>query len=213
MTHPADEPLRHGYTMRDLDLLARKADTRAYTKALDPGDRYDTAWHAITEHLYTVAKPPTVHDLIYTGATAINRAAQDHRQTWGMTRTWGAEEGTRGGFQRYWQLARVAPSPEGRIVDEQALRQIWPLLSPTHRAVLTALAAHGSQTDAATATGKSYATFGSHLKMARRAFYALWHEHETPSRMWGKNDHRQGRRTATQTLRNRHQQRARRATA
>lgn len=215
---PTSEPqadvhtLRHGYNLADLDRIARAAVAAAYPRAMDYRDRYDAAWHAIAELLYSIDTRPAPSELKRTGMSAVNRLAQDHGRTWGYDRA-NPDAGYEAmrGFLRYWELdRRSASSPEGRVVDELALWQIWSCLSDTHRAVLLALAAHGDQAAASHALGKTYATVGTHLMNARRAFLALWHEGEQPSRVWGRADRRRGRHTATQTLRNRRQQRARR---
>lgn len=213
--NPTNTNLWHGYSLDDIDHLTRTAAVHARGgRILDPGDRYNTAWSAIAEALCTAEEPPTRRDLFAVGTSAINRAGQDHRHTWGMARTWGSGEGDMAAYARYWELARrSAASPEEPVVDRTALRQIWPHLSVTHQQVLYALAIHdGDHHAAAAGLGKSLATFRSHLRGARAAYRALWHEHETPSRMWGKSG-QQGRRTAAQVLANRRQQRARRAAA
>jgi hypothetical protein len=211
--NPADVPLRFGYTMPDIDRIARGAVNVAFPRGLDYGDRYDAAWYGVVEHLYTAEEKPTRRDLVTAGAHAVNDLAKDYYHTWGMAdRNLYGGDGTMPAFQRYWHLfRRVTPSPEDAVIDQAALRQIWPMLRPTHQKILLAMASHADQVYAAEATGKSVATFRSHLKNARREFFALWHEHETPSRVWGKDDRRHGRRTATQSLRNRRQQRDRRA--
>jgi hypothetical protein len=204
--------LWHGYTLTDIDRIAHTATARAHGgRILDYTDRYDAAWHAIAELLCTTSEQPTRSDLTVAGMTAVNRLGQDHRHTWGMARTWGSAEGDMAAYQRYWELSRrVTAPPEDPVVDRLALRQIWPRLSLTHQQVLYALAVHGDHQAAAASLGKSQATYRSHLKAARAAYRALWHEHETPSRMWGRSGE-QGRRTATQALVNRRRQRARRA--
>jgi hypothetical protein len=211
---PADvHTLRHGYNLADLERLANGAVGAAYTRAMDYSDRYDAAWFAIVEALYMAEERPEPWRLKRAGSRAVNRLAQDHGHTWGYDRA-NADAGYEAmpRFLKYWELDRRArSSPEGSIVDRVALWQIWPELSGTHRAVLLAMAAHRDQEAAAAGLGKSYATVGSHLKNARREFLALWHEGETPSRLWGKADRRRGRHTAAQTLRNRRQQRARKA--
>lgn len=213
--NPTTTNLWHGYSLDDLDQVARTAALRARGgRILDPADRYEAAWGAIAEHLATTDQAPTDGQLVATGTTAVNRAGQDHRHTWGMARTWGSAEGDIGGYQRYWELSRrTAASPEEPVVDRTALRQIWPHLTVTHQQVLYALAIHdGDHHAAAAGLGKPLGTFRSHLRGARATYRALWHEHETPSRMWGKSG-QQGRRTAAQVLANRRQQRARRAAA
>lgn len=213
--NPATTNLWHGYSLNAIDRLARTAAACAPGgRILDPSDRYHAAWSAIAETLATATEPPTRSDLFAAGANAVSRAGQDYRHTWGMTRTWASSEGDIAGYRRYWELARrTTASPEEPVVDRTALTQIWPCLSLTHQQVLWALAVHdGDHRAAATSLGKTLLTYRSHLKNARAAYRALWHEHETPSRMWGKSG-QQGRRTAAQTLVNRRQQRARRAAA
>jgi hypothetical protein len=208
------ESIRHGYTMDDLDRLARIAVRRAWAQSMDYSDRYDAAWHAIAELLYSTEAehPPTAYDLKAAGARAVNRLAQDEGHHRGFDRgNPGAGFEGMPGFQRYWTLHRATPSPENAIVDRIALTQIWPTLSETHRQVLLSLAVHTDHPIAADAIDRNLATYRSHLKNARHAFRELWHEHETPSAMWGQSRGRQGRRTAAQTFANRLQQRARRA--
>ncbi|WP_052432806.1 hypothetical protein [Streptacidiphilus carbonis] len=213
--NPTRESLWHGFSMDDLDRLARIATLRAFGgRNLDLVDRYETAWDAIAVALATADEAPAGGLLVVIGARAVDRAAQDHQHTWGKARTWGSAEGDIAAYQRYWELARrSAASPEDAVVDRTALRQIWPRLSVTHQQVLYALAVHdGDHAEAAATLGKTLGTFRTHLKDARAAYRVLWHEHETPSRMWGKSGQR-GRRTAAQTIANRRQQRARRAAA
>jgi hypothetical protein len=211
--HPTTEPLWHGYTLTDIDDTARTAARIAYGRhILDPADCYQTAWSAIVELLATTQEPPTRHRLIYSGATAVSRASQDHRHTWGMGRSTGSGEGDMRAYMRYWELSRrSASSPEDAVVDRIALKQIWPQLSLTHQQVLYALAVHDGDVSAAAAgLGKNRSTFQSHLTAARACYRALWHEHETPSHMWGRSG-RQGQQTAMQVLAARRRQRARRA--
>jgi hypothetical protein len=213
VTAPTTTNLWHGYSLADIDRLARIAAHRARGgQLLDPADRYQTAWSHIAEALCTADEPPTTNYLIHVGYKAINRASQDHRRMWGMARTWEAHEGDIRAYMRYWELERrSSASPEDAIVDRHALLQIWPRLSLTHRQVLYAVAIHdGDHRAAADSLGKTLVTFRTHLKDARAAFRALWHEHETPSRMWGKSG-QSGRRNGIQTLTNRRRQRERRA--
>lgn len=213
MNSPTAEALWHGYTLADIDSTARTAASTAYGRyILDPADRYQTAWSAVAEVLCTADEPPTRKDLVAAGSTAVSRASQDHRRTWGMARTWEAVEGSVLAYTRYWELdRRSAVSPENAVVDRMALAQIWPRLSLTHRQVLYALAVHDGNREAAAASlGKGAATFQSHLTSARAAYRALWHEHEAPSGMWGRSG-RQGQATAMQVLSARRRQRTRRA--
>ncbi len=205
----------HGLGMADIDCLARVAVARARARQEDYLDRYDAAWHAIAELLCTSAETPQAADLKNAGAEAVNRlaAAEGHHRGRDR-RNWGAGLESMSAFQRYWALARwPARAPEEGVTERVALAQIWAVLSPWHREVLTAMAVHEDHQAAAAATGRSYACFTSHLRNARREFFALWHEGEQPSRVWGRSDRRHGSRTAAQLLVNRRQQQARRLNA
>lgn len=201
-----DTHVGHGYTLADLDQLARLAVERAHAQAMDYVDRYETAWHAIAETLCG-EEPPTRRDLWVAGMQAIGRAVKAHNQF----RGYNPETGTwRPAFERYWDVSRTVSPPDEQVVDRIALAQIWATLSPTHQEMLTAMAVHGDNVAAADAVGRPYATFNSHLRNARAAFRERWHEGETPSGFWGKGDRRSGARSGVQALRKRHQVRQRR---
>lgn len=208
---PTTTNLWHGYTLTDIDRLARTAATRAYGgHILDPGDRYHAAWTAIAERLCTATEAPDSRALAIVGMNAINQAGRDHRHTWGLGATWGGSQGDAPNFQRYWDHGRVTPSPEDGIVDRLAVHQIWPHLALTHRQILCALAVHGTCAAAAASLGKTERAYACALHRARAEFYRLWHEHEAPSRMWGLT-RKSGRRSVKQVLADRH--RARRLAA
>ncbi|MEY9213228.1 hypothetical protein NI17_001810 [Thermobifida halotolerans] len=208
------EPLRFGYSLAELDDIAATAAATAYHRShLNRQVRTETAWEAITTHLYATDTPPQRHELLRVAWNAIRDAARADCSF----RGWhpGYDTVTRPGFERYWALAaNPHPSPEPGVVERLALAQIWPALRPRHRRVLLALAAHDDHTRAAEAVGLKYHSFVSALSQARRAFLALWHQHEIPSRPWGhdvRGKHTHGRRTVTGTvLRLRQRQRARR---
>lgn len=118
-------------------------------------------------------------------------------------------------YLRYWRSsAQPTRSPENPIVDAFALRQIWPKLTKTQRAVLVALAEHDDYDKAAAELGLTYHTLVSHLPNARRTFLKRWHQHERPSRPWGndlrKRDPAAGPhyRTVTGNIRRRERRRA-----
>ena len=60
-------------------------------------------------------------------------------------------------------------------------------LAEVERSTLLALAITGDYKQAAALLDMSYHTFHTSLSRARRKFLALWHEGETPSRMWGRD--------------------------
>jgi DNA-directed RNA polymerase specialized sigma24 family protein len=179
-----------GYNLADIDLLARRSVARAYTKWGDRTDRYQAAWSAIAEHLCTADKAPDPKDLTATGWRAVNDTARADARHRGADIETGS---LAAGYVRYWTSSGICPFEE-RLVDQAALWQILPALTPRQRQALTALAATEDYDLAASALGVSTNTLSSYLTDARRRFYALWHEGETPSSMW-RLDKRRWRRT------------------
>jgi hypothetical protein len=215
MHSPTSTNLWHGYSLADIDRLARIAATHAFGgRILDPGDRYHAAWTAIVERLCTSDEQVDGRTLAIVGMHAVSAAAQTHRHTWGMGQAGGSDGGVGGRrrFQSYWDMRQVTPSPEDSVVDRIALRQIWPRLSRTdQRALYAHVIHHGDHHEAAASLGWTFETYRTYLKKARAAYRALWHEHETPSRTWSRAGG--GQRTAMESLASRRQQRARRALA
>lgn len=200
--NPTHANLWHGYSLADIERLAGAAARQAIGRhALDPSDRYEAAWGSIVEHLATADTTPTQREVLAVAYRAINTAANQSRSSRGMPYAWGAHEGSTAGYRRYWELLlRATPSPEGPVVDRRALAQIWPTLTTRQQQVLFALALHdGDHRAAAASLGYTLGSYRNHLSDARTAYRSWWHEHETPSRMWGQSG-KQGRRTATQAL-------------
>ena len=206
--------VRHGYSMARLHLLARKAALMSNAHAQPFAEKYETAWQAIAEHLSASEDPPVFYELTITGRTAVDQEFAQLSRSHG--RHYG--HGVGGGepmqaFSRYWDWhARRPGSPEDQVIDPLALRQIWPRLSDTHRAVLMALAIHGEYARAAASLGKTYRTFSSLLHNARRQFMRLWHEGETPPArlMWTTDNRnaRSSRYTVAATIRSKRDRRA-----
>jgi hypothetical protein len=76
------------------------------------------------------------------------------------------------------------PRPGTPSVKRTTLRQILAALDPADQATLQTLAATGSYQDAAAALGVTRKQFGYLIIRARRQFFTLWHEGETPSKQW-----------------------------
>ncbi|MBB6173581.1 DNA-directed RNA polymerase specialized sigma24 family protein [Nocardiopsis mwathae] len=160
------------------------AATIRWPGRLDWITRVETAWSAVAERLYTADAPPTRNDLKVAGWSAITEHARKDNSFRG--RTWGYDSTSTPSFERFWALAAGhVPSPEGAVVERRALGQIWAALPEQHRRVLRALADHGHYAEAADALGVTLGSFYSLVSRARKAFFALWHEHEVPSRPWG----------------------------
>jgi hypothetical protein len=180
-----EQEIRHGYTLRDLDRLARIAVRIANLHSLPAQDRYDEALSAIGLHLAAADQPPTERELKAAGARAINDMHEREDKHHGVSRyraKLGDERVPR--YHTYWALTGVTPSHENSVVDRVALEQIWPALSPMQRAALTAYAEHEDHTAAMAAVGVASGTYKTHLKRGRDKVFALWHEGETPSSIW-----------------------------
>lgn len=180
--------LRHGYTMADLHAIARLAVHTAGTMAGNWHERYDTAWSAIAEHLYAAEHWPPRPDLVRAGQLAIYAVVTDERHHHGYYKhkTIGGTAGPASSpkFLAYWcdWIASTAPSCESAVVERAALAQILPLLTPTQRAAVIALAVYDDYRKAAAALGMKYGTFTCHVADARNRFRQWWHEGETPVR-------------------------------
>ncbi|GLZ01867.1 helix-turn-helix domain-containing protein [Actinoplanes sp. NBRC 103695] len=182
--------LRYGKTVDGLHRIARICAARTGTSLGHSGagfeNRYATAWVVVAEYLYTCGEPPSDELLIGVGSNGVRREQRDDLRSWGWTTA--DEGGVRAtvGFETYWwQSASVTRSPEERIVDALALRQILSALADQDREVLVALAAHEySIPSAARALGLTVGVMTGRVKRARDRFLALWHEHESPTRKW-----------------------------
>lgn len=180
-----DLPLAHGWTLADINRAARDAATGVGARAADFHERYDTAWSAIAEHLYTTTTPPARHDLVTAGRSAILREEAAQRRSHGLPdRNFDRYHQTPR-YVMYWRwAARHTPSPEAAVVERHATRQILAALTPRQQATVAAVAAGRSPQAAALLLGVPYRTVTSRMKEVRRRFLRLWHEGETPSRVW-----------------------------
>ncbi len=181
----ADDVVGHGYTAFQVVRLAVWAARECrWVNGMDMVHRAETAWEAITEHLQLVALRPEETELIAIGWKAMKAQRYQDLKAHGLG---GKDKAlVSRAFLRYWTSASApAHSHEDLLVDRIALAQIWTALAPTYRQVLTALAEHEDRRRAERAVNMDAVTFTRTLGRARRAFFALWHEGETPSKMWG----------------------------
>lgn len=181
--------LPHGFTAAEVERLARTAAAGSVGVRLDRGDAYEASWFAIVERLYTSDVAPQPGQLVARGRVALLELLCAETRTHGNSgqhaRRLGGPSSTDRGFGLFWDwFAQPTPSPERRIVESLALRQVWRALAPIHRATFAALATHETYPAAAEALGLSRKSFTMRVSRARQEFLALWHEHETPSGPW-----------------------------
>lgn len=184
--------LRHGYSLADLERLAKiSVTTDIWYQGMHPADRYELSLSAMAMHLYETDEPPTANELFRAASVAMRRQVQSDRSAHGISNT-DVYTAAPNFYRFWWEQFQLAPSHEGRIVDRAALWQIFPVLARRHQAVLVSLAIHGDHDSAAAMLGITRATYNSYLSEARHAFLRLWHEGEQPSRLWAQ-DKRHGK--------------------
>lgn len=173
--------LRWGYTLADLNRLARIAAYAARARWVDLSDRYDTSWSAIAEHLYATDTAPSERDLVDVALTACARTAEDELHTYGFTKgDVHAGVGSMARWVTYWSWVARTPTPEDLVVDRMAVRQILPTLTHSQRQAVGALAALEDHAAAARALGLTDGAYLRRLSTARARVRALWVEGETP---------------------------------
>lgn len=182
--HVSGMELRHGYSLDDVSRIAHLAVMRhRWDTAIGFDDRIELAWSAIVEHLWAAQDHPAVGALIRAAMTAIGQEAHGDQQAHGIS-TRNRHEHT-AAFFRFWiEPSRHVTALDERVTERIALWQIWDALRPAEQRAFMALAAHGDHALAAEAAGLTCESFHTQIHRARRSFLKLWHEGETPSRVW-----------------------------
>jgi len=179
MSAAAQAEVRHGYSLADLDDLARRVVRNGmnWWPAGDRADQHDTAWHGIVEHLYSADDAPTTKELLEAGRRTLTDEVKAQMQMHGARR-----DGTNTGAKlaTYWRaFAATTPSHEPAIIERFALSQIMAALTPRQREAFTALAACDDYVGAAQLLGIEPQTYRGLIGRARQSFDDLWHEGET----------------------------------
>ncbi len=149
-THPApaaDTRPRHrnghqdqaepsGYTLEEIDKLARTAIAGKLIPGIDASDAYESAWFAIVETLYThtTSEPPWPGRLVWDARQALQRLVETERHHHGLVQ----RGGTFGrNFERYWDSGAVArardPTARAAVARQQPARLRRELAAPRPR--------------------------------------------------------------------------------
>jgi hypothetical protein len=177
----AAAPIAHGYTLDDVEKVGAMAAARTRHLTMAPADRYELAVQTAGMVICTADERPPFGHLVHLAIRACQNAVRDELAAHGRNRFDGSPSPA---FHRYWDGLRADPWDEV-VVEHLALAQIWRQLPDRHRAVLAALAVFGQFEPAAASLGVTNGAFRIQLMRARRAFWALWHEGETPpARHW-----------------------------
>lgn len=169
--------LVHGYTMADLHKMSLYHAKRMAFMGGDFSDRYEAAWFAVAELLYSSGREPTREEMHNTAKNGI--------------RLWRAEElrhaGLRGdgeerpAMQKFWGPV-IAPRDDftDQLTEVMALPQVLGQLTDLQYEAIAALAVHGSQRAAAEALGVNPQTFQDRVGKARKKVTELWFAPEHP---------------------------------
>lgn len=179
----------HGYTIADIDRYAFSAVRNVWQgRSLDEQDRYDAAWFAIVEKLYTSAERPTHVELIWAGRNAVLDVLEQRSRHHGTAKRYDYQESPR--FTAYWLhvASSVDDFTEG-VAERLALPQVLSLLSTREYEAIAALAVHGDQRSAAKAIGITESAFNARIKTARQRINRAWFEYETPRTLKATKDH------------------------
>lgn len=148
-TSPALCEQLHGYTITELDGLARAATRRHHGRA-DSSDIYHAAWTAITDTVLTSTTKPSIHELRIAALNGIcDLIRTDHRHAGRKGQNGYNDTGSAPRFARYWNptLNRF----DDELCDLIALGQVLALLTAKQLDALIAIAQHPTEQAAARA--------------------------------------------------------------
>ncbi|GAB7003911.1 hypothetical protein JCM18899A_13830 [Nocardioides sp. AN3] len=170
----------HGYTMAEIDSITQQAiyGYKWTWTVLDASDRWDCAWHAIVELLYSTTEKPTRWSLVNAAQKAITAEVNAYFRHHGISKD---EEAPNHG--KFWRPI-VGPRPDftDGLAERLALPQVLGQLTDLQYEAIATLAIHGTIKNAAAASGVPYAIFIQRVKAARRVALEAWFAPETPVR-------------------------------
>lgn len=170
-----DVKLRDGYTLADLQRIARIVTVTTSGATTNTVDDEAEAYHGAVEALYSAVEPVTEQALFAAAQDALRRHLRRELAYRGR-RTSGAR------YAAYWDRSSwFTPPVDAQVVIPIAVRQVMAYLPDRHRQVLTVYAdANLNRAEAATILGVSPAVAATAIWRARQAFEALWYDHESP---------------------------------
>ncbi len=170
--------VRWGYTMDDIDRLARRVYNRTRSNYLfDQSDRYSAAWFGIVEHLFESVELPTPADLIQAGTRRVGDESRLNQSFYGYRADMPNKEAPR--FVTYWRRGGQSDFTD-RIAEREALPKVLAVLNTTLYEAIVTLAAFDNMSDAARALGISDKAFEHRIKRARAALISAWFAPEHP---------------------------------
>lgn len=179
-----DVEVRHGYTLADLEAIARAACRADRSLASDAHTRYSVALSAIGLALAEADDPPRREDLVRAGWQAIYDEVRGMRHLYGFAE----KDGTRGvasspRFVEFWWHGTT--SFEDALVERLSAPAVLSTLTDSERAAVLALAGHDDYPAAAAALDLRYSTLTVRLSNARKRWYRHWFAPDTPPRITG----------------------------
>lgn len=170
--------VRWGYTMDDIDRLARRVYNRTRNSYLfDQTDRYGAAWFGIVERLFESGEQPTSRDLLKAGTDRVGAESGANRNFYGIREDMPGKQGPR--FVTYWRRNGYVDFTD-RIVERESLPRVLSVLNTTLYEAIVTLATFGSMSEAARALGISDKAFEHRIKRARALMIEAWFAPEHP---------------------------------
>lgn len=172
--------LAHGYTMGDVDRMARRAARSVRMTPFDFIERYEHAWYGVVEMLYSSHSTPTEYALVTAGMRCVSDVYSDTLRHHGVSRS-DAHTGQR--FAEYWRTPGHTTTHEDfvdRLTERMALPRVLALLTPEEYEALAARAASSSDNAAAAMLGMTFMQYRPRLKRARERIVDAWFAPETP---------------------------------
>lgn len=193
----ATATLVHGYTLADVERAARISVAKhTFSMAyLNQEERYDAAYHAVVEHLYSCGcgRGPcrrnydvAFQDLLSAGIRGIDKELQADRRNDGRDTRTGGESAA---FVKFWLPPRKSKHYDDdgftdQLCDRVALRAALAALTTEQYDVIAATAAFdNSGPDAASALGLTRDVYKKRLKRTRDAIREVWTGDLPPARV------------------------------